>query len=388
MTTLLQKQSKGQRSAGSGCLSPFQIRRFGRKLELLTQQTHSRASSLQSCGRGFGRSPERGELDMTDKTFDSTYHFVAKPAADRGVHCRTTRFVNVVVGVDGSAAGRDAIALGAMLRDPRGRLTLAHVSVGNGATLSFDTKPATPEAREMLERERARTGVIAEVRDVASVSVGRGLHQLAEQFDADLLVVGSCSRGILGRVFIGNDTRESLNGASCAVAVAPHGYAESNASFKTVGVGYNATPEADAALAVARGLAARYGATVRALTAVNPIPGGLAYWESFDPDWGTAIAAVARASNERLHSLDGVDGSVVVGIPSEALAAFGAEVGLLVVGSRSYGALRRLMLGSTSLHLARRTPCPLLVLPRPAGAGHEQHEGWTPANLSARCWLP
>jgi hypothetical protein len=36
-------------------------------------------------------------------------------------------FGDVLVGVDGSPAGRDAIALGSMLRDPSGRLTLAHV---------------------------------------------------------------------------------------------------------------------------------------------------------------------------------------------------------------------------------------------------------------------
>ena len=79
-----------------------------------------------------------------------------------------------------------------------------------------------------------------------------------------------------------------------------------------------------------------------------------------------AIALGAMLRNpQRLQSLDGVDGSVAIGVPSEALAAFGAEVDLLVVGSRSYGPLRRMMLGSTSLHLAREARCPLLVLPRP-----------------------
>jgi nucleotide-binding universal stress UspA family protein len=309
---------------------------------------------------------------MIGQTLNSSHHCVAEAAANRDVHDESTRFGNVLVGVDGSPAGRDAVALGAMLCNPHGKLTLAHVSVSNSAThLSFDAKPERAEAREMLQRYRAQAGVIAEVRDVVSVSVGRGLHQLAELSAADLLVVGSCSRGILGRVFIGDDTRASLNGASCAVAVAPHGYAESTASIKTVGVAYNGTAEADAALMAARDLAARYGAAIRALTVVNPIPGGLAYWEAFDPDWGTAIEAVGRAANDRLELLDGVDGSVAVGIPSEVLAAFGAEVDLLVIGSRSYGPVRRMMLGSTSLHLARGARCPLLVLPRAIAVGQE-----------------
>jgi nucleotide-binding universal stress UspA family protein len=246
-----------------------------------------------------------------------------------------------------------------MLRAPDGRLTLAHVSVTNSTTyLSADTKSPSAQSQKMLERERAEAAVIAELRDIRSLSVGRGLHQLAEESAADLLVVGSCRRGFLGRVFIGDDTRASLNGASCAVAVAPHGYAENRTDIKTIGVAYNGTIEADAALNVARDLAARYGAKIRAMTVI-PVPGGVGYWEAFAPEWPAADDAAEQAANDRLRSLDHVDGSIAVGIPSEALAAFGAEVDLLVVGSRSYGPIRRMMLGSTSEHLARVARCPL-----------------------------
>jgi hypothetical protein len=43
-------------------------------------------------------------------------------------------------------------------------------------------------------------------------------------------------------------------------------------------------------------------------------------------------------------------------------------VDLLVVGSRGYGPLGRLIHGSTSLQLARSARCPLLVLPKAATA--------------------
>jgi hypothetical protein len=45
---------------------------------------------------------------------------------------------------------------------------------------------------------------------------------------------------------------------------------------------------------------------------------------------------------------------------------FSASVDLLVVGSRGYGPLGRLVHGSTSNELARVSCCPLLVLPRAA----------------------
>jgi nucleotide-binding universal stress UspA family protein len=38
---------------------------------------------------------------------------------------------------------------------------------------------------------------------------------------------------------------------------------------------------------------------------------------------------------------------------------------LLVLGSRAYGLPGRLLSGPTSTALARRAPCPLLVVPRP-----------------------
>ena len=59
------------------------------------------------------------------------------------------------------------------------------------------------------------------------------------------------------------------------------------------------------------------------------------------------------------------------GLTGEELAAFGDEVQLLVVGSRGYGPMKRLILGSTSDYLERHARCSLLVLPRSAGEPRE-----------------
>ncbi len=284
---------------------------------------------------------------------------------------RPFRFGSVLVGVDGSPTGRDAIALGDVLHGPGGQLTLAHVVLTSAPTYqNFHATRAWSESRKMLEGERQAAGVAAALTGMASSSVGSGLHQLTEDRNADLLVVGSCSRGLAGRVLVGDDTRGSLNGASCAVAIAPHGYADDPQDIRTIGVAYNDTPEAEAALAVARGLAAEHGAAVRALTAVSPASGAGGGWAPFGEGWGEMIEALEHAAKDRLRSLDGVAGQVAVGLPGDGLTAFTDEVDLLVVGSRSYGPLRRLMFGSTSAHLARTARCPLLVLPRSAAARH------------------
>ena len=71
-------------------------------------------------------------------------------------------------------------------------------------------------------------------------------------------------------------------------------------------------------------------------------------------------------ANARLSKLPGVVGRAVYGLAGEELAAFGEDLDLLVVGSRSYGPVKRLVLGSTSEYLERHARCSLLVLPRPA----------------------
>jgi nucleotide-binding universal stress UspA family protein len=228
----------------------------------------------------------------------------------------------------------------------------------------------------MLSHERQAADVAAKLTGTASASVAGGLHQLVADCAAELLVVGSCGRGLAGRLLGRDDTRASLNGASCAVAVAPPGYAAAHPhDIRTIGVAYNATPEAGAAVLVARGLATEYGATVRALNVVSTASGAGGVWEAFGTGWTNILEAQKRAANDCLGSLDGVDGQVAVGLPDEELTAFTDEVDLLVVGSRSYGPLRRLIFGSTSAHLARTARCPLLVLPRSVAAYTKGEDG-------------
>jgi nucleotide-binding universal stress UspA family protein len=268
--------------------------------------------------------------------------------------------------VDGTANARDAIALASQLLDGDGRLTLVHVHDG---ALHL-TRPDSPgwlekqgeDSRSLLEAERERAGVKAELVSVVASSPGRGLHQQAEEQGADLLVVGSCRRSALGRVMLGDDTRAALNGSPCAVAVAALGYAEHPGPITKVGVAYNASPESESALASARALAAATGGSVQALEVVS-IP-TYAYTSMVPPIGGDTIDLLLGEAEARTKGLPGVDGKVVYGLTGEELAAFSASVDILVVGSRGYGPVRRLVLGSTTDYLERHGRCSLLALPR------------------------
>jgi nucleotide-binding universal stress UspA family protein len=54
------------------------------------------------------------------------------------------------------------------------------------------------------------------------------------------------------------------------------------------------------------------------------------------------------------------------GVPDVELARHSSQLDLLVVGSRGYGPLKRLMLGSTTVQLVRSSSCPVIVVPRGA----------------------
>ena len=105
------------------------------------------------------RRRSKGEAKMTNTLLaenEARIEAVASVGVGAG---EPAPFKNVLVGVDGTSAGRDAIALGEMLRDPDGHLALAHVVLvqppvyGN----SFSTG-AGRTARDMLEREQDATG--------------------------------------------------------------------------------------------------------------------------------------------------------------------------------------------------------------------------------------
>lgn len=134
-------------------------------------------------------------------------------------------FKNVLVGIDSQVGGRDALALAKQLAAVDGRLTLAHVYPGDPRLrrepMLHYQQMEREKALKLLTEARDKGGVVAELRYEEASSPARGLHRLAEAIDADLLVVGSSRHGPLGRLLLGDDACGALNGAPCAVAVAP-----------------------------------------------------------------------------------------------------------------------------------------------------------------------
>lgn len=76
---------------------------------------------------------------------------------------------------------------------------------------------------------------------------------------------------------------------------------------------------------------------------------------------------LARALRKLSPDVD-ASGQVVLGDPVTSLLRASASVDLLVLGSRGYGPLRRVLLGGVSGQVVRGASCPVVVVPRPQAA--------------------
>ena len=277
-------------------------------------------------------------------------------------------FKQIVVGVDGGTGGRDAVALAKLLLAAGGELTLGHVipnddNAYGGAGSAYEA-PDRERAEALLETVRKEAGVEAHLRWRASSSVGRGLHELCEMTGADLMAVGSSRRGLLGRVFIGDDTSAALNGAPCSIAIAPTDYSQQPGVIRKIGVGYDGSPESEHALSVARMLADASGARLSALESVA-LPSDAFLGPGAVDNTPERLLEDAR---RRIAALGDVEPHAAYGQPAEELAQYSESLDLLIIGSRGYGPIGRLIHGSTSQQLAHSARCPLLVLAHAAPA--------------------
>jgi nucleotide-binding universal stress UspA family protein len=278
----------------------------------------------------------------------------------------------ILVGYDDTDQSKDALALGRQLAEATGaQLVVAGVFQFDPVWGGFDARfrDADAEYARVIEAAAKAAGAVAEA--VPSSSPARGLHELAEEIEADMIIVGSTHRGGVGRVVAGTTGVSLLHGSPCAVGIAPRGYRErSGQGIDHVAVGFDGSAEAGHALIAASALAAAMGATLRLVSVAVPPPVGTG--KGGTGSWHALVEAIEEETRETLSEArntvpEGIDveGSLVSGDPVEAMRSAGQAPGtLMVVGSRAYGPVRRVLLGSVAKQLVRSAACPLIVTPR------------------------
>ena len=232
---------------------------------------------------------------------------------------------------------------------------------------------AEPDELAPLPSETTPRGDLQGVRTRAVLGstpadVTRGLQRIADEEDADLVVVGASRRGAIGRVAPGATSQRMINGCRCPVVVVPYHY-ERPSRLSVVGVAYVPTAEGDRALRVGADIARMAGATLRVITVIKPSLGADASAgpskEAAERHRAELGAIVATATAQHDHGVH-AEHEIVVDDPSDALLRISPHLDLLVMGSRGYGPMRGVLLGSVSRRVTASASCPALVVPRSA----------------------
>ena len=146
---------------------------------------------------------------------------------------------SIVCGVDGSADSLKAVSVAAGLAEPLGaRLVLAHIVDHTDVTSAVGPMGGAPTARRLLidnleELEQAAEQLLVEVADDAGLQraerrVAFGfaalrLADVADEEEAELIVVGSRGRGAFKAAFLGSVSTSLVGVARCPVLVVPPG---------------------------------------------------------------------------------------------------------------------------------------------------------------------
>lgn len=290
-------------------------------------------------------------------------------------------FARVVVGIDGSGGGDDALAWAIDWARRSGAELVAVYAVG----LLWNSRSGSPvpsyahrdEIRERFETEWAasldRSGVPARklLRDGPAASV---LLSVADEEAADLVVVGKRGTGRFEAAMLGSSALQVAEHASCPVLIVPDGHAPERVGSVVVGV--DGSAPAESALRWAADLAALLGAP---LTVAHAVDESFATVGAIAEGGGEAAGdpAVAEAEDAlRSWCRPVLDAGTAVEMVVERADAASQLVRLagppgtvVVVGSRGRGGFDELRLGSVSNRVVHHASSPVAVVhgARPAG---------------------
>jgi nucleotide-binding universal stress UspA family protein len=283
----------------------------------------------------------------------------------------------VVVGVDGSPASVRAATLGTMIAQRTGVdcTLLGAVPDYERALGAYGmVSHAHDEAQRMLRRDREMltaalrgfvpSAMLAELRIVTG-RAAIALRDTARHIGAGLIVIGSRQRHGLGRL------RGSLGAHLLRTSEIPVLATDGGATaIRRVLAALDLSYASEATLDAARDWARAFGAHLRVLHVVEPLP--------LLPNATLAMSEEYARADEQLRETGlwsridaaGTEKVVRSGYPATVIAQEAADwrADLVIVGSHGRGWAERLLVGSTAEQLLQHPPAPTLVIPvgRPA----------------------
>ena len=213
-----------------------------------------------------------------------------------------------------------------------------------------------------------------------STSIPTGLTDLAAAQQADLVVVGSSSSGLLGRVALGSVTDRLVHTAAVPVAIAPRGYPMSVGPVRRLTAAYGGQADVVGLIATSAELAKRWSVRLRiASFTVRPTT---MFGGSIEPSaedlvveqWSRrTFDEIAKQLNDVRASIAIPDVEVVIGTGHdwrEAVETIAWETGdILLLGSGAAGPAAQVFLGSAASKILRHAPVPVMIVPRQPNVG-------------------
>jgi nucleotide-binding universal stress UspA family protein len=287
----------------------------------------------------------------------------------------------IVVGVDASPEAAQAATFA-------GR---AAERAGTSCRLVHATRDVLASA-EVPENDRYRQGLVdqaqaevavalraavpAPLLDTLSVRIGRAsvvLKQVATALGAELIVLGGKHHTALGRWFAGSTSLDVARTSVVPLLVT----AGPAAAIRRVLVAVDLSGAAKATLATADRYAALFGAELRALSVLEPLPVIPEVTPPYETaDYYAMSAELLQRDVWPLIRTPGAEKVVRHGMAVETILREAAEwqADLLVVGSHGKGWAERVLVGSVTERLLNQLPTSLLVVPAPAAVKLEQQE--------------
>jgi nucleotide-binding universal stress UspA family protein len=235
----------------------------------------------------------------------------------------------------------------------------------------------TSQASESLDRVARQQPDDVDVSTVVhqSTSIPTGLMELVSAHDAHLVVVGSSSSGLLGRVGLGSVTERLVHTASVPVAIAPRGYPSESIPIRRLTAAFGGEADVNGLIPAAAELSRSWSAPLRIVSfTVRPVQMFVGSIEPSAEDlvvqqWSrrTFEDIVKQLNAVRVH-VPVPDVDVVVGSGHdwrEAVEAVSWEAGdMLLLGSGAAGPLAHVFLGSVASKILRHAPVPVMIVPR------------------------
>ena len=291
--------------------------------------------------------------------------------------------MTIIAGFSSSRQGSAPLNLAAQLARTTGEKVIAAVVVERALPIGVD--PIEDEYRGVIAAQASASleRVVDQVRgdlDISrtvhsSSSISHGLMELVGQHGADLVVVGSSSSGLLGRIALGSVTERLVHTSHVPVALAPRGYPSSPVPVQRLTAAYGGAADAVGLIATSAELANQWKVRLRiASFTVRPSTmfGGSmerSAEELVVQQWmSKTMEAAAKQLDDARAKLSIPDVDVVIGTGTEwreAVDDIAWETGdLLLLGSGAAGPMAQVFLGSAASKILRHAPVPVMIVPK------------------------